>query len=59
MNMFIYQVDETGNHIAGGGFWGHCAKNCPGAAQAPSSQEVLKEQEQIQEELKVLGYTLL
>ena len=53
LSIFNVQVDETGGHIAGGGFWGHCAKNCPGAAQAPTSQQVLDEQKKIQEELKV------
>jgi len=51
-NYFIFKVDETGTHIAGAGFWGHCSKGCPGANASPA-EEAVDEQAKLQEELKV------
>ena len=50
---FKIQVDDNGAHIPGAGLWGHCSKDCPGASEAPTTQEVKEEQEKVLEELKV------
>ena len=52
-NYFKIQVDDNGAHIPGAGLWGHCSKDCPGASEAPTTQEVKEEQEKVLEELKV------
>ena len=52
---FVLQVDETGSHIAGAGFWGHCSQACPGANSSPPAVDAVAADEnaKLQEELQV------